>query len=553
MLNYSTKPVASADASLTLTKATLDDIPLGQATLDEKINSGELKIEGRPEAFTEFLGLLELSVLVQHCDALTTASEVRSMRLMIQRTILLFLILFQSQLVSAQEELLTKPWKGDYEGMAKRRVVRFIVVYCKTFYFVDKADQKGIGYELGKLFEEEINKDQKDKTLKINVVFVPVRRDELIPALLEGRGDIAASNLTITPERLKEADFSDPFLTDVSELIVTGPSAPPVKVLDDLVGKEIYVRTSSSYYQSLKQLNESFRKAGEPLMKLPPAVENLEDEDLLEMVNAGLIPMVVVDSHKAQFWAQIFDKIVVHEDIAVRTGGEIAWAIRKDSPKLKNVVNAFVKKHKKDTMMGNMLFQRYLRSTKWVKNSTTEQELTKFQQTVNFFKEYSGQYGFDYLMVGAQGYQESGLDQGVRSPVGAIGIMQMLPSTARDPHVNIPNIENQENNIHAGVKYMRFMMDEYFKDAQMDQINKALFAFASYNAGPNKIAKLRKQAAQKGLNPNVWFNNVELVVAKEIGRETVQYVSNIYKYYIAYKLIVEQRQLKEKVKGSVKQ
>jgi membrane-bound lytic murein transglycosylase MltF len=432
-------------------------------------------------------------------------------------------------------------------------MVRFLVVYSKTFYFVDKPDQKGVGYELGKMFEEEINKGQKDKTLKINVVFVPVRRNELISALLEGRGDIAASNLTITPERLKEVDFSVPLLTDVSELIVTGPSAPPIKVLDDLSGKEIYVRTSSSYYQSLKQLDESFRKAGKPLVKLTPADENLEDEDLLEMVNAGLIPMVVVDSHKAQFWAQIFDKIVVHEDIAVRTNAEIAWAFRKDSPKLKKVVNDFVNRHRKGTMMGNILFKRYLRDTKWVKNSTTAEELKKFQQTVNFFKKYGGKYGFEYLMVGAQGYQESGLDQSVRSPVGAIGIMQILPSTARDPNVNIPNIENPEDNIHAGVKYMRFMMDEYFKDAQMDQVNKALFAFASYNAGPNKIARLRKQAAQMGLNPNVWFNNVELVVAKEIGRETVQYVSNIYKYYIAYKLIAEQRQLKEKAKGSVKQ
>jgi membrane-bound lytic murein transglycosylase MltF len=476
------------------------------------------------------------------------------MRLTIQRTVLLFLILSQSQLVSAQEELFTKPWKGDYDGMVEqRRMVRFLVVYSKTFYFVDKADQKGIGYELGKMFEEEINNDQKDKTLKINVVFVPVRRDELISALLEGRGDIAASNLTITPERLKEVDFSLPFLTDVSELIVTGPSAPPIKALDDLSGKEIYVRTSSSYYQSLKRLNESFRKVGKPLVKLTPADENLEDEDLLEMVNAGLITMVVVDSHKAQFWAQIFDKIVVHEDIAVRTGAEIAWAFRKDNPKLKKVVNDFVNRHRKGTMMGNILFKRYLRDTKWVKNSTTAEELKKFQQTVNFFKKYGGKYGFEYLMVGAQGYQESGLDQSVRSPVGAIGIMQILPSTARDPNVNIPNIENPEDNIHAGVKYMRFMMDEYFKDAQMDQVNKALFAFASYNAGPNKIARLRKQAAQMGLNPNVWFNNVELVVAKEIGRETVQYVSNIYKYYIAYKLIAEQRQLKEKAKGSVKQ
>jgi len=295
------------------------------------------------------------------------------------------------------------------------------------------------------------------------------------------------------------------------------------------------------------QLNQSFQQAGKPKMNLVAADEMFEDEDLLEMVNAGLIPMIVMDSHKAQFWEQIFDNIKVHADIAVRTGGEIAWAFRQGSPKLKAVVDEFVKGHKKGTLMGNMLLKRYLRDTKYVKNPTTQAEMEKFRIMVAIFEKYAGQYDFDYLMVGAQAYQESGLDQSKRSPSGAVGVMQLLPSTAADPNVGIPDIEKLDKNIHAGTKYLRFIVDRYFKDEPMDDVNKMLFAFASYNAGPARVSGLRSKAAKMGLDPNVWFHNVEVVAAREIGRETVQYVSNIYKYYIAYRRLVDQQEKKERL------
>lgn len=196
------------------------------------------------------------------------------------------------------------------------------------------------------------------------------------------------------------------------------------------------------------------------------------------------------------------------------------------------------------------MFNRYLRETKWVKNSLSDEEIRLFRETVGFFKRYADRYGFDWLMVAAQAYQESGIDQSKRSPMGAIGVMQVLPSTAADPNVSIPNIEELENNIHAGVKYMRFIMDRYFKDAEIDDLNRNLFAFASYNAGPARISRLRRQAVRNGLDPNIWFHNVEVVAAKEIGRETVQYISNIYKYYVAYRLIVDRLQTKKAVKES---
>jgi membrane-bound lytic murein transglycosylase MltF len=446
-----------------------------------------------------------------------------------------------------QTLLTNKPWFGDFDKMAAKRQIRVLVVYSKTFFFLDRGRQRGISHDLLKEFEKSINKKLKTKTLKVQIVFIPVRRDELIPGLVNGLGDIAVANLTITPQRRQHVDFSNPILSGVRELLVTGPSAPPVTGIDDLEGKEINVRKSSSYYESLVRLNNTFKKDGKAQINLVPASETFEDEDLLEMVNAGLIPMIVMDSHKAQFWTQIFDKISIHPEIAVRSGGEIAWALRQDSPKLKAVINEFIKGHKKGTLLGNILLKRYLKNTSYVKNSLSEKELEKFETMVRLFQKYAELYDFDYLMMTAQAYQESNLEQNKKSHAGAIGIMQLLPSTAADRNVNISEIEKLENNIHAGTKYMRFIINHYYRDEPMDDVNKMLFAFASYNAGPAKVNKLRKKTAAMGLNPNIWFHNVEVAAARVIGRETVQYVSNIYKYYIAYRMVTEHRETKQKL------
>jgi len=432
--------------------------------------------------------------------------------------------------------------------MVERDRIRVLVPYSKTFYFLDGAHQRGLTYDVLMEFEKSINERLKRNTITVRVIVIPTRRDRLLPGLVEGRGDIAAGNLTITSERLKLVDFSDAGMTGVDEIIVTGLRTPSIKTVDDLSGKEIHVRASSSYYQSLKDLNEQFRKEGKEKIKLVPVDENLEDEDLLEMMNIGLISMIVIDSHKGQFWSQIFENITLHPDIKLRSGGQIAWAFRKNSPKLKSVINAFAKSHKKGTRLGNILFNRYLKNTKWVRNSLNEKELKRLREAIEFFKKYAGQYDFDWLMVAALAYQESRIDQSVRSSTGAIGVMQVLPSTAADPNVSIPNIEKLESNIHAGVKYLRFLRNRYFENEPMDEANKTLFTFAAYNAGPAKITSLRKQAQQAGLDRNVWFRNVEVIAARKIGRETVHYVSNIYKYYTAYRLLLEKGRLKKEAR-----
>lgn len=432
-------------------------------------------------------------------------------------------------------ELLREPWSGDLDGMIERDVIRALVPMSKTFYFLDGGDQRGLAYDAAQLFGQQLNERLNRGHLKVHMVMIPVARDELIDGLLAGYGDIALGNLTITPERAALVDFSDPFLEGVKELIVTGPSAAPLRMLDDLGGREIYVRESSSYYRSLVRLNQRLRAQGKELITLSLAPEALEDEDLLEMVNAGLVPIVVVDSHKAAFWAQIFTDLRVRDDLAVAKDQQIGWAFRKDSPLLASAINEFVAGNKKGTLMGNISFNRYLQDTKWAERALNDEGRMRLENLIGLFETYGAKYGLPGLLIAAQGYQESRLDQSVRSPAGAVGVMQLLPSTARDPNVNIPNIDQVESNIEAGTKYLSFIRDRYFAtDSDMSDLDKALFSFAAYNAGPARIARLRSQAEVLGLDPDVWFRNVETVAAEEIGRETVQYVSNIYKYYIAY-------------------
>jgi len=438
---------------------------------------------------------------------------------------------------------------GDLDAMAERGYIRALVVYSKTFYFLDGARQRGISYDGLKEFEKFLNQKLKRRR-PLQIAFLPVRRDELIPSLIAGRGDLALGNLTITPERLELVDFSTPALSDTQEWVITGPGRSELKSVDDLAGQEVHVRASSSYYESLLALNERFRREGKAEVRIEAADENLEDEDLLEMVNAGMIPAAVCDSHKAEFWAQILDKLTLNRIAPIRTGGAVGWAMRKNSPLLKAEADEFVTANRAGTLLGNMLLKRYLGDTRWVRPALAGPEVKKLDAVEPFFQSYGEQYSVPPLLLAAQGYQESGLDQNVKSRVGAVGIMQLMPDTAAEAPISIPRIDNPEQNIHAGAKYIRHIVDSYFNDPEISDLDKGLLAMASYNAGPNRIRRLRAEAAAQGLDPNVWFGNVELVAAREIGRETVVYTANVYKYYVAYRLAEKRKQDREKARSA---
>jgi len=441
----------------------------------------------------------------------------------------------------ATPQLAREKFTGDLDELVKRRFIRVLVIADRTSIFFDGVQMRGILYEMFREFEAGLNKKLKTAHSPVSLIFLPVDRDQVINALAEGHGDILGKLGAITDEWKKYADFSDPVRENINYVLVTGPKSPAVAKIEDLSGKEVYIHKLSAFYLAIQKLNERFKAEGRAPVIVKEADANLAEDDLLEMVNAGLVEMTVARDLYADFWSKIYTEIQPHKDIVVASGESIGFAVRKNTPQLLAVLNEFVKDHRVGTSYGNTVLNRHLKDTKWVKNSLEDGELKKFSHMVSLFQRYGDQYGLPYLLVAAQAYQESGLDQSVRSPVGAVGVMQIKPETAAGAPISIPNIQAVDKNIQAGVKYMRFMMDRYYQNEPMDKINKGLFTIASYNAGPARIASLRRKAKDEGLDPNRWFNNVELIASREIGRETVQYVSNIYKYYLAYNIVTEQR------------
>ncbi len=432
-------------------------------------------------------------------------------------------------------EDLSTPWTGDYDGMLERRKIRVLIPYSKTFFFLDGGQRRGLAVELLRELEKLVHQDVSSKTQRPAIFVIPTRRDRLIPDLVVGRGDIAVANLTITPDRARDVDFSIPFGRDINEVLVTPKSEPERAGLASLAGLTIHVRRSSSYFQSLQRANAVLQKEKKKPIEIVEINELLEDENLLEMVSAELLPAIIMDSHKASFWLEVFANIKIHENATVREGGEIAWAFRKNSPKLKAKINAFAKVATSGTMLGNILIKRYFRNVEWLGKANSKANIEKRASLRAHFQTYGERYKINWLILAALAFKESRFDQSAKGPTGAVGIMQIKPSTAASAVVNVRNISEAEGNIHAGAKYLRYLADQYFPGEEIDDLNRILFALASYNAGPNRIANLRKKTA----NPNVWFDSVEDTVARSVGLIPVRYVLNIYQYYIAFKNRIE--------------
>ena len=448
-------------------------------------------------------------------------------------------------------KIIWEPWLGDFDGMVDRRLIRAVVPYGGYQFYYQDGLPRGASAELLQRLETHINDKLDRGNVKIYVVAIPVARDKLIPALLDGHADLIAADLTITPERTEVVDFARPMLTRINEVVITGPGVSNIATLDDLAGRDIVVRPSSSYFEHLQSLVTDFENRGLEPPRILPADEVLEAEELLEMVDGGLIDITVIDDYKARFWATQFPDLTVHENLVINEGGSIAWAMRQDSPLFASEIKDFLRKYGKGTMIGNDTYNRYLSDASKVRCTFTTRSRDEIDLLVDVFRKYGDEYEFDWLMLAAQGYQESGLRQDRKSPAGAVGVMQIKPSTARDKNVGIDDISTVDANVHAGTRYMRFLADRYFNDADIGDLNQWLFALAAYNAGPARIARFRREAAENGYDRNRWFDNVEIIAARRIGRETVTYVSNVFKYYVGYQLFIERDSLVQERHSSV--
>ncbi|HEX8799406.1 MAG TPA: lytic transglycosylase F, partial [Terriglobales bacterium] len=360
----------------------------------------------------------------------------------------------------------------DLDAMVKRRNIRALVLVNPIGFFYDNGQPMGIMYDALSALENYVNQKFNTGSLKVQVSFIPVRPDQVEAALTQGVGDFVAYSLVITPQRQQQVAFTVPLETNAQQVLITGPNFAKVTNLDDLGGKEVYANPLTVAYQVLQQANDKLKKSGKPLIVIKPADRYLLEDDLIQMVNAGLLPATVTQISRAKLWAQVLHGLTVHSDVVLAIDEQTAWALRRNNPQLKQLLDGFIAPRAVGSSFGNTLVRRYLENTRWVVNSTSPQEMKKFEALSGIFKKYASQYDFNYLMMMAQGYQESMLDQSVRSPGGAVGIMQVMPRDAAAAPINVPDVWTAEGNIHAGTKILRMIEDKYLSDPKLDPMNK---------------------------------------------------------------------------------
>ena len=443
---------------------------------------------------------------------------------------------------------------GDFDVMLERRVIRVLAPYSRTFFFNERGRERGYSADLVRVFEQYLNQKLATTLGKrpLTVIIIPTTRDRLLPDVVKGVGDIAVGNLLVTDARQAMVDFVvAPDAIPQSEVVLTGPKSPAIATADDLSGKRVHVRPSSSAFESLTALNARFQASGKDPATLVTVPDALEDEDMMEMLNLGLFEAIVVDDVVARMWAPVLPRVRINQDAVIRKGAVSGWAVRKSNPKLKTVIlDAYINAVQKTPRNLSNRLRSYSGRIRQLQDPTRSTEYKRFQNTIALFKAYGAKYHFDPLMLAAQAYQESQLDQEARSPVGAIGLMQVMPATGAE--LGVGDITLADPNVHAGTKYMDRLMTRFFPDATFDDVNRTLFAFAAYNCGPGNMRKLRQAAEKRGLDPNVWFNNVEVVTADRIGLETTTYVRNIFKYYVSYKLLNDMQQASQEARETLK-
>lgn len=449
---------------------------------------------------------------------------------------------------ASQPLALTDPelaaFTGDLDAIRERGVLRALVTPSRTDFFIENGEIRGMQAELLSRFVAWLGRDAgADEQLRLKMI--PVAFDELIPALESGEGDVAAAFIAPTPAREARIQVATDFRLSANEIVVTHAEAPVPESLEALVGQRVVVLAGSSYHEHLLELSEGLEAQGLEPIDVDDADTRLYSEDILELVNAGAFEMTVIDDYKAALWARVLPDIRLHDFLAVTQDNPLGWGLRRDATQLRAALQAFSSEVRQGSLVGNVLFTRYFERDTFIDNPLQRAKRDRLETLLPIFRRYGERYDIDPLALAAQAYQESRFDQGVVSAAGAVGVMQLLPATARDPNVGIDEIDEVEANIHAGARYLAFLRDRYFDDPAMDVWNRRAFAWAAYNAGPRAIARARNRAEEMGLDRDIWFGNTELAVSEAIGREPVRYVANIQKYFLAYRLARREEALRE--------
>ena len=427
--------------------------------------------------------------------------------------------------------------------MIGRGEIRLAVPYDRTIYVNDKGTPRGLAVEVSKGLSRWINTKYSTqlKGKSISIKLVPTIAPDLLNSLSSGRADIAIGDIGLYEPIPNSHKFIANHAHRVQqEILVTGPSSPPLQKIADLSGQTVYGSRNTNFQKTLSELNKELKRDGKSPVNLASPLGDLDDEDLLEMLNSGLISYVIVGDWKFKLWQSIYKNLTMHEDLSVQDSGWVGWVVRSTNPDLNDDLKGFYESDDFEKSLTAFRQADYKQHLKGLKDPIDKNLWIRFESMRPLFNRFGAQYKLNPLVIASLGFQETLLNQSAVSAVGAIGVMQLMPSTGVS--LGVGDIHLLEPNIHAGADYMNQLINKYFQDVEFEGINRSLFAVASYNIGPNNVAKARDRAKELGFDPNRWFGNVEFIATEHMGYEPMIYVRNVYKYYISYSLRLKEIQ-----------
>jgi membrane-bound lytic murein transglycosylase F len=389
----------------------------------------------------------------------------------------------------------SQKFTGDLTQLKKRRIIRILTRDNPRNYFIHRGHLMGFEYELAKKFA-------KQQGLYV-VMVVPPKWEDLIPWLKHGYGDVIAAGMSITPDRkrIKGISFASSY-GSFYEAIITRRDDRSFKNIFSLKGRTVVVRQSSSYWEMLKQLQK--KQLG---FKLIAAPENMETEQILTNVANGKYDLTMVDENIFNLDQQAKRKL----KLAIRVGSPISygWMVRENNPQLKNAISRFFRKEYRG-LFYNLLYRKYYTNKKTTRKFQQQFKVGLNQQYAiskfdHLIKKHSASHKLPWCIIASQIYHESRFDAKVKAWDGGIGLMQLMPETARE--LGCSNPYNPDENIKAGVAYLAQLRD--YVEHSVSPGNRVCFALAGYNGGYGHLRDARKLATKQGLNPNVWRNNVE--------------------------------------------
>ncbi|MDF9795921.1 membrane-bound lytic murein transglycosylase F [Catalinimonas alkaloidigena] len=446
----------------------------------------------------------------------------------------------------------SEPVDFDLEEIRERGKLIAISSYSPTSYFIYRGQPMGYEYELLERLAAYLELE-----LEIKIAY---NLDNFIEMLNSGEGDLVAHSLSITKSRKKHVDFTNYYSVTRQVLVQRKPQGwRKMKLHEieqqiirdplDLIGKPVYVRKNTSYYRRL--INLSQEMGGD--IQVEPMDGKLETSEIIKKVAEGEIDYTVADEDIAKINQTYYRDLDV--ETALSFPQRQAWMVRKTSPKLKAAINAWLEEEKKGTDF-YVIYNKYYKNQKRFRTRVSSDYFSltggKISEYDNEIQQAAEQLGWDWKLLASQIYQESHFDPETESWAGAIGLMQLMPATARE--LGDYNLYKADESIEAGVKYLEKLSSMY-SDVP-DSLERIKFVLATYNAGPGHISDARALAKKHDKDPNVWTGNVDeyilLKAQKEYysdpvvkhgycrGEEPYNYVNEIFKRYQVYRDLMDQ-------------